>query len=347
MKHTKLFIGAFVISFTTAIITMPAAVASRIEIKNPNGRVELKPRGETNFRPIRFGEEVGRGDELRVGKEAEVELICGNNGNSVTLYYSGNTESVQVHCPGSRPIIRTGFNNNRPGGNNPQIPYVISPRMTYLLTDKPTLKWNEVEGATSYTVRIDVEIGENRKLLWQKMVTSTEIDYPEDERPLKWGRKYLVTVEASNGASSRNDAGGHLGFEVLDPESIKRVQDQVTTINQNSAGEKRSIVIADLYREENLIINAIETLEKSVAQESKNPLIYMMLGDVYGLSGLNLQAEASYEMAIELLNASHDQYGLNQVQDKLEKIKQMLDNSNEMLDDSNERQPQILTPIDI
>ncbi|MEQ9549164.1 MAG: hypothetical protein RIM23_06055 [Coleofasciculus sp. G3-WIS-01] len=344
MKHTKLFIGAFVISFTTAIITMPAAVASRVVIKNPNGRVELKPRGETNFRPIRFGEEVGRGDELRVGRGAEVELICGDTGNLMPLYYSGKTESVTEHCPGSRRIIRTGFNSNRPGGNNPQIPYVISPRMTYLLTDKPTLQWNEVEGAASYTVGIEDENGE---LLWQRTVTSTEIDYPEDEPPLEWGRRYLVTVEASNGASSRNDAGGHLGFEVLDPESIKRVQDQVTTINQNSAVEERSMNIAYLYKKENLLLNAIETLEKSVAQGSQAPLSYMLLGDVYGLSGLNLHAEASYEMAIELLNASQDQYGLNEVQDKLEEIKQMLDNSNEMLDDSNERQPQILTPIDI
>ncbi|MEQ8382398.1 MAG: tetratricopeptide repeat protein [Coleofasciculus sp. A1-SPW-01] len=323
MKHTKLFINAFILSCATAIISMPAALASYI--REPIGLVELKPKGKNNFEPIGMGERVGSGDRLRLGRGAEVELVC-SNGNSVRLYYSGKTESVQEHCPGSPPIIRTGFNNNISGGNNPHLPYVISPRMTYLLTEKPTLRWNEVEGVTSYTVRVETE---DRELLWQTTVSSTAVDYPGNAPSLEWGEKYLVVVEASNGASSRSDLGANLGFEILEEYSIQRIQEAERSITQNSTGDDRAISLADLYQREYLITNAIKTLKEKADQGSPNALIYMRLGDLYRLSGLNLLAEVSYEMAIQLLSAAQQQYSLAETQARLANVKLLLGKEDE------------------
>ncbi len=332
MKYRKFVSITIVFTLTTIISSTFYASASRTEensgasrIVEATGDVELKPRSQ-DFRPTGIGEVLGDGERLRLGEGAIVKVIC-NTGRS-WIVPPGTTSLVTDGCPGTPPITRTAT-LSRPGGNNPQLPYVISPRLTYLLTDKPTLKWNEVEGATSYTVRIEREIGEIRELLWQKTVTLTEIDYPENEQPLKWGRRYLVTVEASNGASSRNDAGGNLGFEVVRKTVIERVKETKTSIENNSQGEDRAIALAGLYEDEKLIKNAIDTLQEMAVQDSEYPLIYLMLGEFYGLSGLNVQAEANYETALQLLLTSQHPYSLAKTQAKLAEVKLILGKKDE------------------
>ena len=202
--------------------------------------------------------------------------------------------------------------------NNAPVPYIISPRRTQLLENKPTLRWNPVAGATSYKL----SLRENKtNLNWELTVAGTEAVYP-GEPALKPGVKYRLIVEANTGASSETPVvEGDTEFKLLDEGEMQRVKDAVGAIDQqvpNAAAQK--LATANLYISTNLIAEAIETLESLPKSGVETTPIYRTLGDLYREKlQLMPQAEFYYKKAIgiakpddiEELTEAH--YGLGQV----------------------------------
>ena len=202
--------------------------------------------------------------------------------------------------------------------NNAPVPYIISPRRTQLLENKPTLRWNPVAGATSYKL----SLRENKtNLNWELTVAGTEAVYP-GEPALKPGAKYRLIVEANTGASSETPVvEGDTEFKLLDEGEMQRVKDAVGAIGQqvpNAAAKK--LATSNLYLSTNLIAEAIETLESLPKSGVETTPIYRTLGDLYREKlQLMPQAEVYYKKAIgiakpddiEELTEAH--YGLGQV----------------------------------
>ncbi|MDJ0687571.1 MAG: hypothetical protein QNJ41_03590 [Xenococcaceae cyanobacterium MO_188.B32] len=317
LKGRIIFVFLIVVANIGSVSTV---LAQEIEIIECSGQVLLK-RGSSEYRSTGVGERLQPGDLLFPQSGAIAKVLCADEDSDIWRVPVGIPSSIHEGCPEWNPSVVKGETRYRPGGSNLQIPYILHPRMTYLLHDRPTFRWNGVEGVTNYTVRLLGPGG----LEWETEESSTEVVYPNNAPPLEWGVKYLVTVEADN-VSSLQDGGGILGFELLDEDTIQEVEEKAAKIAEleDRTEEERALTLAKLYRGENLTAEAIATLEALVEQDSQTALVFRMLGDLYTEVGLNLLAEARYEKASELFASTLARYALTATQDGLARTKLML-----------------------
>lgn len=311
--------GTLFLSLIIAAIIGSVSAVSAHEIIESSGQVLLK-RGSSEYRLTGVGERLQPGDRLFPQSGAMAKVLCENS--DIWRVPVGIPSSINSGCPIWMANLVRGETRYRPGGSDSRVPYILYPRMTYLLHDRPTFRWNAVEGVTSYTLRLLGPGG----LEWQTEVSSTEVVYPNEAPPLDWGVKYLVTVEADNGSSSLQDGGGILGFELLDEYGIQDLQAEAARIAElgELTEEQRAFALAELYSREGLMANAIATLEALVNGGSQTALVYRMLGDFYGEVGLNLLAEDRYERASEMFASTSDRYALTATRDGLARAKLML-----------------------
>ena len=327
LPHPRFGIGADSEIFANNPIVSRAIAATNTipngQILNISGEVQLQRQDGRNIRPT-SGTPIYPGDKLQTSQNGQITIQCADLGiksikagenqlNSCLLA----SEKSKSEC--NKNLIRCpDRGDDQVAWNNAPVPYIISPRRTQLLENKPTLRWNPVAGATSYKL----SLRENKtKLNWELTVAGTEVMYP-GEPALKPGVKYRLIVEANTGASSETPVvEGDTEFGLLDEGEMQRVKDAVGAIGQqvpNAAAKK--LATANLYISTNLIAEAIETLESLPKSGVETPPIYRTLGDLYR-ENLQLmpQAEVYYKKAIgiakpddiEELTEAH--YGLGQV----------------------------------
>ena len=314
LKGRALFVSLII----AAIIGSVSAVSAH-EIIESSGQVLLK-RGSSEYRSTGVGERLQPGDRLLPASGAIAKVLCENS--DIWRVPVGIPSSINSGCPIWMTNLVKGETRYRPGGSNSQIPYILHPRMTYLLDNIPTFRWNAVEGVTSYTVRLQG----SGEVKWQTEVSSTEVVYPNEAPPLKPLVKYLVTVKADNGFCSLEDGGGNLGFKLLPQYKIQKVEAEVAKISklEDRTEEERALTLAEMYRREKLTAKAIATLEGLVEQGSQTALVFRKLGELYAGAGLNQLAEARYERARELFASTSAPYALTAAQDGLARAKLML-----------------------
>lgn len=214
--------------------------------------------------------------------------------------------------------------NYRKGGSDPKIPYTTTPRYTLISSDKLTFRWNKVDGASQYLVKL-----EGKDINWQTQVKGTEVAY-SGEQPLESGVDYVFTVETNTGVSSLDDESGKLGFRLITTEQNESLQKIKAEINQsNLSKSEKAIALAKKYDQLNLNAEAIEILEKLKDSNNKNAQVYQLLGNIYAKTGLNLLAEKNYTTAIELDLASNNLQGVTETQASLAGVKIMLGKFNE------------------
>jgi len=105
--------------------------------------------------------------------------------------------------------------SHKEGGMDQKIPYVISPRYTWLLDDTPNLLWNNVD-TEQYEVCIFKQTFNGVKAHWDEthIAKINTLDYPQSEKPLRQNDRYMLVVRAANGLMSTQDLGHHYGFSV-------------------------------------------------------------------------------------------------------------------------------------
>lgn len=317
MKYrTNHAIALTLISAISATLVGPASVAYAHQIIETKGPVKLK-RESSDYRPTRLGERLKEGDILFPAQGSTVKVLCDDS--TIWRVPSGQPSGINQGCPSLKIFTyRPGKLEPRPGGNNLQIPYVLSPRMTYLLDDRPTFHWNRVAGVARYAVRLLGPGG----LEWQAEINSTRVVYPDSAPPLERNVRYLLTVKADNGSSSLGDGGANLGFELLEEGKVKEIRKKAATITASSdlTEEAKALALAELYGSQSLNADAIAILEALVKKGSQTAFVYLRLGDLYAEIGLNLLAETRYSKAFELLSADRDGDGLAEVREKLSKL---------------------------
>jgi hypothetical protein len=330
MKYRRTLGIAVALTFATVVGT--ASVARSQRITEANGQVILKREGWSDYRQIReVGYMLQSRDTLKSagGVIVEVQIAC-SNGDVEQVRLSPIVPSNVVIDVCKRrfpPRPKRAEIIHRPGGSNPEIPYTLMPRMTYLLDERPTFRWNQVAGATSYTVYL---LGPGGFVEWQTQTSSNEVVYPEDADPLQWGIKYLLVVETDNDRSSVEGAGGNLGFELFREDRVELVRQKADNIaEQDLSEEGEALALAELYSRRYLIADAIRTLEALVEQGNQNPLVYSMLGGLYAEAGLNLRAEERYQKAIALFKPLQSRDELAQARVNLAVVKSMLGKEDE------------------
>lgn len=312
------------VSLVSANVLGPVSVAHALSLIQSNGDVKLK-RGNSDFRPARTGERLEKNDILLAKPGVIAKVYC-DDGKYRRLP-AGLPTGINNVCPTLEGLdtVRKGKLDPRPGGINPEIPYVISPRMTYVLNDRPALRWNKVAGATRYTVGLHGSAG----LEWQADVNSTMIQYPRTAPTIERGVRYRVTVRADNGRTSLEDGGAYLGFQLLNQERVKEVESRAAVISASKdlTDEAKILALADLYSNQYLQVEAISLLEELTTNGRPSAIVYQNLGELYASIGLNLLARSRYSKALELFSGVQDQESITETQTKLAKLRLNTDGS--------------------
>jgi tetratricopeptide (TPR) repeat protein len=164
------------------------------------------------------------------------------------------------------------------------------------------LSWSAVPGATSYSVRVE----HSGKTFWDTTVEGrTEIPYPEDKPFLEPDKDYDLIVETVVGNDRKI---GSLRFRLLSQPETQRVQAEAQAISTNTelATDEKALKIAELYQTNELLTEAIESLQSAVKNQSGSVPIYQLLGDLYIEVGLPSLAEAPYQQALNLATTLND-----------------------------------------
>lgn len=185
---------------------------------------------------------------------------------------------------------------------NPDIPYIISPRRTLLLTDKPKLRWNQVLGVKSY----DVSLQKGDSVLWQTKVSTNQAVYPGEPR-LETGVEYLLIVKADNGKSSTDEKPNARGFSLLSNDEAQVVKASMIQLNNQKVPDKvKGLQRAFYYIGADLKSEAIETLETLISTGIKETSIYRKVGNLYWETGVHVLTETNYLNAHKLAKTNKD-----------------------------------------
>lgn len=284
------------------------------------GDVRLKRSAWKDYQKANFGVLLNPSDQLQLSAGASATVLCDNS--RVWVVPAGKVSLVSDGCGSGQPRETRPNSRRRPSrDSNKTIPYIISPRNTTLLTNRPILRWNAVPGATRYKVRVQ---DAGLTLDWETETSNTEIEYSGS--PLQPGFYYLVIVETDKGNSSEEEQGTDLSFTVLEAEKAESVRTEVAQFKQQlqqqqSTQEAEGLALAYLYQRYDLKAEAIALLEGLVQGRSETVAVYQLLGDLYLEVGLNPQAKRPYLRALELAEGTEDlegqaeaQVGLGQVE---------------------------------
>ncbi len=156
---------------------------------------------------------------------------------------------------------------------------------------------------------------------WQGQTNATQIVYDGELKP---GEFYPVRVVADNGVSSQEEDndGQYSWFIVVEEEQAKALQEQVAVIKQQELSkEQEALILAYLYRGNELNAEAIEVLEELLNCGSQTTTVYQLLGDIYQQVGLSLMAKEFYGQGLALTAEKENsevkammQWGLGEVE---------------------------------
>lgn len=299
-----------------------AAIAATPYVDSVKGRVELKRKNASDegFRVITRGPvSLSSGDQLKISPGAIAKVVCPGQNAIVKKRGTGERLSTQKICPTWRAVIDKGAPPiGEMGGKDAQIPYLISPRRSLILTSTPTLRWNPVAGATQYTVQIKNAQG----IVWQTQVKTPQVTYPGTPA-LTPSIPYTVIIKTNTGKSSESEFGSQ--FLLLRSAELKTVQAETNLITQIDASpEIKALRLADYYasyqlpeptvygltektvKDYSLSADAIDTLETLLKTSKPTPLIYRKLGTLYTNIGVTLPAEQAYLKAIDSIQSPED-----------------------------------------
>ena len=266
-----------------------------------SGDVWIKRVGSQKYQRASRGW-INLGDKLRLGKGATAKVICGKLPSIRRWKVTSPGEFVVDRgCyPGRRKInIRRGsLRCCTRNANNPKIPYLISPRNTNILHNQPiSLRWNPVDGASRYQVRI---FGPGVR--WKTEVSQPRVIY-SGQKSFKPDNRYRIIITSDKGLSSTSELP--TGFTVLSEKQSKEIQAEISQLQQINASNKSSNYLkafaqGEVYYSNGLNHGAIEILERLIEQGSKTRVVYQRLGDIYQKVGLNRLAKQRYLAAVEL-----------------------------------------------
>ena len=261
------------------------------------GEVWLRRVGWSEFLPAGFGIAVQPGDLLRIPEGSVVSVFCGDE----TLWEAGpktlpdDDLEHTAPCQTGRPPRPWSDVAALRGEQDEQIPHVVRPRNTALLSDRPQLYWNPLPGVDSYTVTLISDDGQDRPPV---PASGGELEWPANWPSLEPRATYVLVVE---GGGKRSDAGNEehagLGFWLLsaaDAEEVRALESRLRALPLSPTAT--DLLAAELYLGHDLRAEATQLLE-GLTTSGGAASVWLALGQAYLEAGLTSEALAALEQA--------------------------------------------------
>lgn len=287
---------ALVLFSTGALAQQTATI-----IPNAPAKGECSPLGRvlsSSDRRWLPGKLICQGESLNATPGARITLLCFRNrrilsvpSDRVALMCAPQVQNSRT-CPA---LQRPNCSRTKGPEDVAQAPELLQPRASILLRDRPLLSWQEVEGATGYTVEVKGE-GVNFFI----RTASTQLAYPQTEPAMQRGNAYRIVVAAYQ---NENLLGvSQAVANVLPAEQGSRMAAVVAQIRKLKLPEDEMayLDLDAVYMSEGLLDEAIAVLEARVKAGSQNPGVYRVLGDRYGQAGDLVRAKDNYQVASRL-----------------------------------------------
>jgi hypothetical protein len=285
-------------------------------ISNLKGKVEVKRANRSTYQKAQFGTLLQPKDRLRLDKWATATVLCSNL--SLWKVPAGKETVIEQGCTTGPDVIRRpNSRTTRPrSGEDPTIPYLISPRSTAVLERQLRLRWHNI-GAASYRVRVWGD-----QVDWSIETDQAEAVFPGESQSIRSGGYYQVEITANTGASSKANP---VGFTFLGDEGVKQVQQRVGDITQLALNrESEVLALAYLYQSDDLKAAAIQQLETVVQAGVRTAAVYQLLGELYQASELLQLAKINYVKAFELAKTANSLEQQAELQQHLGEVNEAL-----------------------
>jgi hypothetical protein len=262
------------------------------------GAVALRRAGWSMATPIGPGAALRRGDLVSVPRQGRATVACAD----LTLQElpAGRFSGIPCAVPKQTALVYEGSLLAATRGDEAdEVPIVIAPRRTRLLSPRPVLRWSVPPGAGSVTVAV-----RGAGVAWstQPPAGTASLTYPADAPALQPDATYRVTVTA--GARSSDEAAEPgSGFSLLTGPAADEARAGVDRIGALGLGaDAKRLLVAHFLASRGLVAEAIEQLE--AAAPAARPLL--TLGSLYQSVGLARLAEARNLQAAKAAAAAGD-----------------------------------------
>lgn len=271
------------------------------------GDVWLRRVGWTEFLPAGFGIAVQPGDLIRIPEGSAVSVFCGDetlwDAGPKTLPNDGLEHTAP--CQTGRPPRPWSDVAALRGEQDDQIPYVVRPRNTAVISNRPQLQWHPLPGVDSYTVTLISDDGRDRPPV---EVSGDQVEWPADWPPMEARATYVVVVEGDGALSDQgNEQHAGLGFWLLsdaDAEVVSTLESRLRA--QPISPTATALLVAELYRGHELHAEAAELLE-GLATSSGSASVWLALGQTYLVTGLASETKSALDEAMAVAQATGQQ----------------------------------------
>lgn len=309
--------AAFLLATTlvsTAFSADPVAVIAAVK-----GRVDVTPARGGPAQRVAFGRPLERGDRLVASTGGSATLFF-NDGNVVelaeksTLKIGGRVAGKSTGAPGLPGEVYASVTKFVAGGSREtglvalsqlrsapvegDLPFLLAPRKTALMTGRPEFEWREVRGATRYRVSVSsAERGE----LWTREVEGLSLPFPPDAPPLAVSTEYLWEVKAFSDLKPLREESSV--FDVLDAARTAAVRANLDRIRDSAGGLESPAAryLSGSYLSGlGLFRDATEQFGALCKLSPSSPTPHEALGTVYRRIGLMDLAAAEFQQALAL-----------------------------------------------
>lgn len=307
MKHPAPFLThslGIVAIFSAVCFWMPGAQANPV-IESIDGEVRIQ-RGRLRLRPVPNETVIEPRDIVHIGGGGQIGVLCTPEGVELNRQFlSGPTRSgVRRICDNSKELERDSCTTSSEfmEGRSSEVPYIITPRNGTVLDSDILFRWNPVDSAQSYTVRLETPTSPTEwTTIWTVTTTDTHIPYT-GEVDLRPDVPYTLVVETDTGISSVENQLSPFSrsFSVID--NTEKLETVIANIQTQTISEEDialATVAAYTCHEPSLVNNAINYLERAISATGGSPPLFQALGDLYYGSGLALLAQENYRRAVE------------------------------------------------
>lgn len=261
-----------------------------------NGNVKIKRANRNSYQQPYIGAELQPTDRIRLDKKASATIRCSNLKRWQVP--AGRESAVKDGCPNQGSVLIRPDSKKGPtrSGEDPTIPYLITPRSTALIERQVMLKWHDI-GARVYRVRVWGE-----QVDWSVETNKPEAIFPGESQPIQPGEYYKVEITALD--TSASSASDSVGFWFLSKAETAQIEQWVGELQQPGLPREAEVLgLAHLYRSKDLNAAAMRQLEMALESGLQTPPIYQLLGELYQSSKLQQLAKTHYAKAFDLAKA--------------------------------------------